>query len=76
MKYTQSMTICRVTLIAESEKQKSNIGRGFDRVQCYNYLSKFWGEIPLKKANVIISDLYKEGLIERSFTNGIESESI
>lgn len=65
MNYTQAMKICRAAIIEKSEQQKSSMGRGFDRVSCYTYLGKYWGEISLKKANAIINDLYKDGLLEK-----------
>ena len=65
MNYSQAMKICRTAIIEKSEEQKHSTGRGFNRVSCYNFLSKFWGEISLKKAVVIINDLYNEGLLEK-----------
>lgn len=65
MNYSQAMKICRSAIIEKSEQQKSRTGRGFDRVSCYIFLTRYWGEIALKKAYVIINDLYNEGLLEK-----------
>ena len=65
MNYTQAMKICRAAIIEKSEQQKSSTGRGFDRVSCYTFLGKYWGEISLRKANAIIRDLYNDGLLEK-----------